>query len=309
MWKYEGTCNFGFFPWSWIFGVQNKRLNCQISSRIVSISGQILKMAPISSRILKMAPISSLILNWPRYPAQPHFKVLCLDKIWAKGEKPEEVQSGGKENRTQEGDQTEEEVPNWRVVEEEPRLNGGTTSLPNYHQRDKIVTRNQLSESKFSNMTKEQKGLRLWLWRGLIQVATSYLKVVVISFMAIRYVVDVHSQDTRLPCSVLRLQRANYHREVFQTIHLHTAVRHQQRASLGQVFGGPDRKCRECQECLLHRIRTMLPYLTHQTWLIDHQHQMLLSKSGVYNLAGCSLSLIATQLDLPNWFSQPWISG
>ena len=34
-------------------------------------------------------------------------------------------------------------------------------------------------------MTKEQKGLRLWLWRGLIQVATSYLKVVVISFVAI----------------------------------------------------------------------------------------------------------------------------
>ena len=31
--------------------------------------------------------------------------------------------------------------------------------------------------------------------------------------------------------------------------------------------------------------------------MIDHQHQMLLNESGMYNLAGCSLPLIKTQLD------------
>ncbi|MCP3668736.1 MAG: hypothetical protein GY696_40680 [Gammaproteobacteria bacterium] len=41
----------------------------------------------------------------------------------------------------------------------------------------------------------------------------------------------------------------------------------------------------------------MTPSLTRQIWLIDHHHQMILNQSGMYNLAGCSLLLIMTQLD------------
>ncbi len=48
-------------------------------------------------------------------------------------------------------------------------------------------------------------------------------------------------------------------------------------------------------KCPLHRIQTMTPSLIRQ--MIDHQHQMLLNQYAVYNLAGCLLPLIKTQLD------------
>ncbi len=53
-------------------------------------------------------------------------------------------------------------------------------------------------------------------------------------------------------------------------------------------------------ECNLKRMGTMSPYLTQETWLVDHHRHLLLNQTGKYMVPGCGIAVELTQF--PNMY-------
>ncbi len=54
------------------------------------------------------------------------------------------------------------------------------------------------------------------------------------------------------------------------------------------------------QKCYLRRMGTISPNLTQETWLVDHNHRLLLNQTGKYMVPGCNMLVELTQI--PNLY-------